>query len=587
MDIFGILSMVAGLALFLYGMNTMGDGLENFSGGKLEKALEKMTSSTLKGFLLGTLVTAIIQSSSATTVMVVGFINSGIMKLRQGVGVIIGANLGTVMTSWILSLTGIEGDTLWLQLLKPTSFSAVLALLGIVFHMFFNSESKKNLGSIFLGFAVLMYGMDMMSDAVAPLADNPTFTGFLTLFNNPIFGIFAGLILTAIIQSSSASIGILQAISTTGTITCSMALPIVLGQNIGTCVTALISCIGAKKNAKRAAFVHLYYNIIGVTLFCIVFYGVNAFMQFQFMDKVVNQADIAIIHTIFNLFEIAVLLPLNKVLEKLACLTIRDKDEESDTPFIDERFLNIPAIATEQCTAMAVKMATKSYDAITSSFALINDFDEKTALKLKEEEEKIDRYEDVLGSYLVKLSTKNLSVSDSCEVARILHCINDFERISDHAVNIMTSAKELYDKKLSFSDQAKSELKVLIGALNEVLEITTTAFQNNDVALAENVEPLEEVVDKLSERLKNRHIKRLQAGTCTIEMGFILTDIITSCERVSDHCSNVAVNIIQLSKETFETHEYLNSLKSEDGGKYAQKYEDYLVKYDLPKSVKA
>ena len=587
MDIFGILNMVAGLALFLYGMNTMGDGLEKFSGGKLEKALEKMTSSTIKGFLLGTLVTAIIQSSSATTVMVVGFINSGIMKLRQGVGVIIGANLGTVITSWILSLTGIEGDTIWLQLLKPTSFSAVLALLGIVFHMFFNSEAKKNLGSIFLGFAVLMFGMDMMSDAVAPLANDPNFTGFLTLFNNPIFGIFAGVVLTAIIQSSSASIGILQALSSTGTITCSMALPIVLGQNIGTCVTALISCIGAKKNAKRAAFVHLYYNIIGVTLFCVVFYGVNAFMQFQFMDKVVNQADIAIIHTIFNLFEIAVLLPLNRVLEKLACLTIRDKDEDNDTPFIDERFLNIPAIATEQCTSMAVKMATRSYDAITSSFDLINNYDEKVALQLREEEEKIDRYEDVLGSYLVKLSTKNLSVSDSCEVSRILHCISDFERISDHAVNIMASAKELYDKKLSFSDQAKSELKVLIGALNEVLEITTTAFQNNDVALAENVEPLEEVVDKLSERLKNRHIKRLQAGTCTIEMGFILTDIITSCERVSDHCSNVAVNIIQLSKETFETHEYLSSLKSEDGGKYAQKYEDYLVKYDLPKSVKA
>ncbi len=585
MDIFGILNMVAGLALFLYGMNTMGDGLEKFSGGKLEKALEKMTSSTFKGFLLGTAVTAVIQSSSATTVMVVGFINSGIMKLRQGVGVIIGANLGTVITSWILSLTGIEGDSLWLQLLKPTSFSAVLALLGIVFHMFFNSESKKNLGTIFLGFAVLMFGMEMMSDAVAPLADDPNFTGFLTLFNNPIFGIFAGVVLTAIIQSSSASIGILQALSSTGTITCSMAVPIILGQNIGTCVTALISCIGAKKNAKRAAFVHLYYNIIGVTLFCLVFYGVNLFVQFQFMNDTVNQADIAIIHTVFNLFEIAVLLPLNRVLEKLACLTIRDKGEESDTPFIDERFLNIPAIATEQCTSMAVKMATKSYKTILSSFDLINNYDEKIATQLREEEEKIDQYEDVLGSYLVKLSTKNLTVSDSCEVSRILHCISDFERISDHAVNILASAKELHEKKLQFSDQAKSELKVLISALNEVLENTTTAFQNNDVALAESVEPLEEVVDKLSERLKNRHIKRLQAGTCTIEMGFILTDILTSCERVSDHCSNVAVNIIQLSKESFETHEYLNEIKSDDDGKYAQKYADYLSKYALPKSV--
>ncbi len=585
MDIFGILNMVAGLALFLYGMNTMGDGLEKFSGGKLEKALEKMTSSTIKGFLLGTAVTAVIQSSSATTVMVVGFINSGIMKLRQGVGVIIGANLGTIITSWILSLTGIEGDSLALQLLKPTSFSAVLALLGIVFHMFFNSESKKNLGTIFLGFAVLMFGMDMMSDAVAPLANDPTFTGFLTLFNNPVFGIFAGVVLTAIIQSSSASIGILQALSSTGTITCSMAVPIVLGQNIGTCVTALISCIGAKKNAKRAAFVHLYYNIIGVTLFCIVFYGINAIVQFQFMNNIVNQADVAIIHTIFNLFEIAVLLPLNRVLEKLACLTIRDKDEDNDTPFIDERFLNIPAIATEQCTTMAVKMATKSYETITSSFELIRHYDDKKAHELRDEEERIDQYEDVLGSYLVKLSAKELSVNDSYEVSRILHCISDFERISDHAINILSSAKELHEKKLDFSQQAKDELKVLVSALNEVLEITTTAFKNNDVALAETVEPLEQVIDKLSDRLKTRHIKRLQAGTCTIEMGFILTDILTSCERVSDHCSNIAVNIIQINQESFETHEYLSGIKSDDDSRFAQRYADYLEKYALPKNV--
>ena len=585
MDIFGILSMVAGLALFLYGMNTMGDGLEKFSGGKLEKALEKMTSNTFKGFLLGTAVTAVIQSSSATTVMVVGFINSGIMKLRQGVGVIIGANLGTVITSWILSLTGIEGDSLWLQLLKPTSFSAVLALLGIVFHMFFNSESKKNLGTIFLGFAVLMFGMEMMSDAVAPLADDPNFTGFLTLFNNPLFGIFAGVVLTAIIQNSSASIGILQALSSTGTITCSMAIPIILGQNIGTCVTALISCIGAKKNAKRAAFVHLYYNIIGVTLFCVVFYCVNAFMQFQFMNDIVNQADIAIIHTVFNLFEIAVLLPLNRVLEKLACLTIRDSEEDNDTPFIDERFLNIPAIATEQCTSMAVKMATKSYNTIINAFKLIRHYDEKSATQIREDEEKIDRYEDILGSYLVKLSAKELSVNDSYEVSRILHCIGDFERISDHAINILSSAKELHQKKLDFSDQAKEELKVLISALNEVLEITTTAFQNNDATLAESVEPLEQVIDKLSDRIKTRHIKRLQAGTCTIEMGFILTDITTSCERVSDHCSNIAVNIIQINKESLETHEYLNGIKSDDDGKYAQKYADYLEKYALPQNA--
>ena len=580
-----VFSFLGGLAFFLYGMNALGDGLEKLSGGKLEKTLEKMTSNTFKGFILGALVTAVIQSSSATTVMVVGFVNSGIMKLRQAIGIIMGANLGTTITSWILSLSGIEGNSPVMLMLKPANFSPILAFIGIVLIMFIKSGKKKDIGGILVSFAVLMSGMEIMSGAVKPLANVPEFTNILTMFNNPLFGVLAGAALTAIIQSSSASVGILQALSKTGAITYSMAIPIIMGQNIGTCVTALISCIGAKKNAKRAAFVHLYFNIIGTLVWLTVFYLVTTFVQLPFINDAIGEMGIAVVHTSFNLVSTLLLLPFAKQLEKLACLTIRDKEDDEDTIFIDERFLNTPAIATEQCTSMAVKMATKSYDSILDSFELINDYDEKKAEKVREAEDRIDQYEDVLGSYLVKLSTKNLTVSDSCEVSRILHCISDFERISDHAVNILASAKELHEKKLSFSEQAKEEIKVMIGALNEVLEMTISAFQNNDVTLAENVEPLEDVVDKLNDKIKNRHIHRLQAGTCTIEMGFILTDILTSCERVSDHCSNIAVNIIQLNKKSYETHEYLNEIKAEDDGQYAQKFASYLDKYALPKSV--
>ena len=582
MDLFGILSMLAGLALFLYGMNTMGDGLEKFSGGKLEKALEKMTSSTFKGFLLGTAVTAVIQSSSATTVMVVGFINSGIMKLRQGVGVIIGANLGTVITSWILSLSGIEGESVIMRLLKPTSFSAILALLGIIFHMFCKSDSKKNLGTIFLGFAVLMFGMDMMSDAVAPLADDPTFTGFLTLFNNPVFGIFAGLVLTAIIQSSSASVGILQALSTTGTISYSMAVPIVLGQNIGTCVTALISCLGAKKNAKRAAFVHLYYNILGVTLFCIVFYGVNAFVNFTFLSDIVNQADIAVIHTVFNLFEIAVLLPLNRLLEKLACITIRDKDEVSETPFIDERFLNTPAVATQRAVDTSVKMARLSEGTFLGSLELVGNYDDKTAQIISENEDMIDTYEDVISTYLVKLSAKTLSEKDSKTIQLILHTIGDFERISDHAMNIVEVAKEINDKKVCFSTEAMAGLEVMMEAVKEIINNATLSFINNDVELATKVEPLEQVIDRLRDKLKEAHIKRLTNGECTIELGFIFSDLITNIERVSDHCSNIAIGVIEINQNGYEAHEYLHELKNSDDVQYNADYREYKKKYALP-----
>ncbi len=585
MDIFSVFSLLGGLAFFLFGMNTLGDGLEKLSGGRFEKTLEKMTSNTIKGFLLGAGVTAVIQSSSATTVMVVGFVNSGIMKLKQAIGIIMGANVGTTITAWILSLSGIEGDSLIMQLLKPINFSPLFAFVGIILIMFTKSGHKKDIGAILVGFAILMFGMDLMSDSVAPLADVPEFTNFLTMFQNPIFGVLAGAALTAVIQSSSASVGILQALSSTGSITYGMAIPIVMGQNIGTCVTAMISCIGAKKNAKRAAFVHLYFNIIGTLVWLAVFYGVNAFMHFSFINEVVGPAEIAVIHTAFNLLSTALLLPFSKQLEKLACLTIRDKHDDEETIFIDERFLNTPAIATEQCTAMTSKMADKAYKTILEALNLINEYDEKIAEDIIENEEKIDKYEDVLGSYLVKLSRKNLTVRDSQEVSRLLHCINDFERISDYAVNILSSAKEMFDKKIDFTDKAKKELNVLISALNEVLETTIFAFHNNNIKLAETVEPLEQVIDRLADKIKSRHIARLQNGECTIEMGFVLNDLLTSCERVSDHCSNIAVCIIQIHLDSFGTHEYLNEIKAEDAGKFKERYLNFSQKYVLPKNA--
>ncbi len=584
MDLFAALSLLCGLSLFLFGMNTMGDGLEKFSGGKLEKTLEKMTDSTFKGFLLGAAVTGVIQSSSATTVMVVGFVNSGIMKLRQAIGIIMGANVGTTVTAWILSLTGIDGDSFLMMLLKPSSFSAVFALAGIIMLMFCKSNGKKNVGSIFVGFAVLMVGMDMMSAAVEPLADDPTFTSILTAFQNPILGILAGAILTAIIQSSSASVGILQALSSTGSITYSMAIPIVMGQNIGTCVTALLSCIGAKKNAKRAAFVHLYFNIIGTIVVSIVFYTANLFLHFGFLDDVVNPANIAIIHTLFNVIVTAMLLPLSKQLEKLACLTIRDRDEDSDIPFLDERFLNTPSIATERAFGLSTKMAMLSKSTLLDSLKVVADYDEKSAKEIQENEDLIDSYEDVISTYLVKLSSKTLSERDSKTIQLILHTISDFERISDHAVNILGTAKELHDKKIQFSQKAQQDIDVMIRALKEIIENTTNSFINNDVNLAAKVEPLEQVIDRLRDKIKESHIKRLINGECTIELGFVFTDLITSIERVSDHCSNIAIGVIQINRNGYEAHEYLHELKNSDDVQYNADFKAYKEKYALPQT---
>lgn len=586
MDIFGVLTMIGGLVLFLFGMNVMGDGLEKLSGGTLEKVLEKLTSKKIMAVLLGAAVTAVIQSSSATTVMVVGFVNSGIMKLSQAVGIIMGANIGTTVTSWILSLSGIEGDSIFIQMLKPTSFAPVLAVVGIIMYMSAKSDKRRNVGLILLGFTVLMYGMTTMSDAVAPLADVPEFTQILTLFSNPFLGVLAGAVLTAVIQSSSASVGILQALCATGAIPFGTALPIIMGQNIGTCATALISSIGANKNAKRAAMVHLYFNIIGTIIFMVVFYALNAFIGFAFIDEAATPAGIAIIHSVFNIFATIILMPFTKLLEKLACLTIRDKNEpakeKDEFQLLDQRFLATPAFAIEQCKTLTAKMAEISKDAFMSSISLLNSFTKKTADYVIAQENTVDTYEDKIGTYLVQLSSKSLSETDSKSISLLLHCIGDFERISDHAVNILEAAREMEEKDLHFSPKAKEELSVYTSALMEIVNTAFNAFTAENLEYAKAVEPLEEVIDELRNQLKKRHIKRLQKGKCTIELGFILQDLITNYERIADHCSNIAVCLIQIADNSFDMHEYLNELKKTEDRDFADKYKFYHSKYLLP-----
>ena len=586
MDIFGVLTMIGGLVLFLFGMNVMGDGLEKLSGGTLEKVLEKLTSKKIMAVLLGAAVTAVIQSSSATTVMVVGFVNSGIMKLSQAVGIIMGANIGTTVTSWILSLSGIEGDSIFIQMLKPTSFAPILAVVGIIMYMSAKNDKRKDVGLILLGFTVLMYGMTTMSDAVAPLADVPEFTQILTLFSNPFLGVIAGAVLTAIIQSSSASVGILQALCATGAMPFGTALPIIMGQNIGTCATALISSIGANKNAKRAAMVHLYFNIIGTIIFMALFYTLNTFIGFAFIDEAATPAGIAIIHSVFNIFATIILLPFTKLLEKLACLTIRDKNEpakeKDEFQLLDQRFLSTPAFAIEQCKTLTAKMAEISKDAFMSSISLLNSFTKKTADYVIAQENTVDTYEDKIGTYLVQLSSKSLSETDSKSISLLLHCIGDFERISDHAVNILEAAREMDEKDLHFSQKAKEELSVYTSALMEIVNTAFNAFTTENLEYAKAVEPLEEVIDELRNQLKKRHIKRLQKGKCTIELGFILQDLITNYERIADHCLHIAVCLIQIADNSFDMHEYLNELKKTEDRDFADKYKFYHSKYLLP-----
>ena len=590
MDFFNILTMIGGLALFLYGMHILGEGLTKVSGGKMERLLEKLTSSALKAMLLGAGVTAVIQSSSATTVMVVGFVNSGIMKLSQAVGVIMGANVGTTATSWILSMTGIESSHFIVQMLKPTSFSPILAIIGVSFVMFSKNEKKRDIGSVMIGFAVLMFGMETMSAAVKPLADIPQFTGILTAFSNPLVGMLAGAVLTAIIQSSSASVGILQALSLTGSMNFMTAIPIIMGQNIGTCITAILSSIGTSKNAKRAALVHLYFNVIGTAVFMILFYSANAIFKFSFLSQAASPVGIAIVHSTFNIFATMLLLPFAKGLEKLAYLTIKELPGEKEIcvertiKLLDPHFLNTPSLAIDQAIKAAEKMADLTKRALFESIELVENFDEDKANSVLKLENRVDNYEDQLGTYLVKLSAQKLSKKDSETLSGLLHGIGDFERISDHSVNIMEAAREMFNKKSQFSDAAKNEFRVFASAVEDIVEQSFSAYINHDETVARQIEPLEEVIDHIHAEVKKRHIKRLRTGECTIEMGFILSDLSTSLERVSDHCSNLAVSVIQLSDDEIVMHGYLEALDKGNNEWFQKKYEEYKEIYALPNS---
>ncbi|MGN0617593.1 MAG: Na/Pi cotransporter family protein [Ruminiclostridium sp.] len=586
MDIFNLLSLLGGLALFLYGMDLMGKALEKKAGGKLKNILATFTSNKFKGFLLGLAVTAVIQSSSATTVMVVGFVNSGLMTLGQAVGVIMGANLGTCVTSWILSLTGISGgDIFWLQLLKPDSFTPVFAFIAIIMLVAFKNNSKKqDTATIFMGFAILMYGMEFMSSAVSGLKDVPEFTEILLFFSNPILGVLVGLVLTAIIQSSSASVGILQALSITGRVSYATAIPIIMGQHIGTCITALISSFGANKNAKRAAVVHLLFNVIGTVLCIGIYLIVTAAVDLsEVIESPVTPLSVAVIHTSTILLSIIVEFPLSRYLEKLAGLIVRDDKNPKDEVFalLDERLLSTPSIAIERSRTVAVKMARVSAESIKESFKLIFEYDEKLAQSVREAEEKVDKYEDSLGTYLVKVSSKSMSEADSHEVSKLLHMIGDFERISDHAVNMVESAEEIHSKGLSFSPAAKNEIMAMMDAVSEIIGLSLEAFENNDLVKATRVEPLEQVVDSLKLQLKSAHVNRLRKNECTIEMGFVLSDLLTNLERVSDHCSNIAVCLIEIAHDSFDMHEYIQSLKEEHGGQFKKTFEFYLEKYSI------
>mgnify|MGYP004585202121 FL=1 len=578
MTIFNVFSLLGGLALFLFGMDIMGKALEKQAGGQLQKILSKLTDNPLKGFFLGLGVTAVIQSSSATTVMVVGFVNSGIMELHQAIGIIMGSNVGTTVTSWILSLSGLQGDSFFIQLLKPTSFSPLLAFIGILLYMG-RSEKRKGIGTILIGFAVLMTGMTTMSNAVTPLQDETWFTNLFIRFSNPLLGVLVGALVTGIIQSSSASVGILQALSSTGVITYGSAIPIIMGQNIGTCVTALISSVGANKNARRAAMVHLYFNIIGVTLFLAMYYGLNLVLHFTFVNDTVTAWGIAVIHSVFNIAATAVLLPFANVLEKLAILTIPDDAEKESFALLDERLLKTPAVAVERARAATADMAELARVGVVQAMSLTHQWDDALAQKVRDEEAKVDQYEDALGTYLVKLSSRELSHADSQSVNTLLHTISDFERISDHSVNLLSSAEEIHAKNIAFSQDAHEELQVLEGAVQDVLSRTTDAFRKADLHLASKVEPMETVVDELVRAIKARHVARLQAGSCSIEYGFVLEDLLTNYERVCDHCSNVAVAQIEVAQDSFDTHAYLNDLRYGNETKESEQFRRRLDRY--------
>ena len=586
--IFNIISLLGGLALFLFGMDTMGKALERQAGGKLQTILAKMSSTVLKGFVLGAAVTAVIQSSSATTVMVVGFVNSGIMTLKQAVGVIMGSNVGTTITSWILSLSGLEGDSFLIKLFKPSTLAPLIGTVGIVLFMFTKSDSKKGFGTIMLGFLALMTGMDIMGDSMEFLENEPWFAQLMISFTNPIIGILFGALLTAVIQSSSASVGILQGLCVTGAVTFGSAIPIILGQNIGTCVTAMMGSIGANRNARRTAMVHLLFNIVGVALFAVVFYGIGLFRPWAFMGESVQAWDISLIHTAFNLGATAVLLPMNGLLVKLAYLIIPHEYTPQKEELLDERLLATPAVAVQRSHEITVRMMDAAREAVELAIGLTKEYSEENMARVQALEDETDRYQDALGSYLVKLSGAKMNHDDNRTLNNLLYTISDIERIGDHALNLAEAAQEMFEKKVNFSEAAKAELEVLEQAVLDMLAKVANAFENTDLAKAMKVEPHEEVIDALVREVKSRHVRRLRDGKCTVEYGFVLDDLLTSYERIADHCSNMAVEMLQSAEDKMEVHEYLNALRAgelDESAKYNQRIGKYTERYQFPEEV--
>ncbi len=591
MDIFSILALIGGLALFLYGMELMGDGLKKLAGGKLESILARLTSNRILGFLLGFAVTAIIQSSSATTVMLVGFVNSGIMKLGQTISVIMGANIGTTVTAWLLSTAEIDGAALVMKLLKPDSFTPILAAIGIVMIMMAKTDKNRNVGSIFVGFAILMFGMETMSGAVEGLKDNEAFTNILTMFgNNPIMGILVGTIFTAIIQSSSASVGVLQALSLTCIIPYSTAIPVILGQNIGTTITPILSAISGNTESKRVAFTCLYIKMIGVVVVSGIFYLLHSLIGFAFMTERATAMNIAVVHTLFNVFSTVILLPFCNAFEKLAIATVKAKKQEKEADVfdtLDDRFLSMPAFAVEKCKDLVCDMAKLAENTFQKAVKLLDGFDQGEFTEIQRMEKLADKYEDKTSSYLVKIAANQISTKDSKVVSELLHCVGDIERISDHALNIAEAAKEVHDKQISFSDSAKKDLAIIAEAVAEVLNMSVMALEKEDLEIAKTVEPLEQVIDRLKRKIKNGHIDRLRQGDCTMELGFILSDLLTNYERVADHCSNIAACLIEITHDSFEVHEYLQQLKADGGdSEFKSMYESYKEKYRLAEETK-
>ena len=580
MDIFSIFTLCGGLAFFLYGMTTMSKSLEKMAGGKLERMLKRMTSNPFKSLLLGAGITIAIQSSSAMTVMLVGLVNSGVMELGQTIGVIMGSNIGTTLTAWILALTGIESENVFVNLLKPENFSPLLALAGIILIMGSKKQRRRDIGRILVGFAILMYGMELMKQAVSPLADMPEFSSLLTAFNNPLLGVAVGAVFTGVIQSSAASVGILQALALTGSITYGMAIPIIMGQNIGTCVTALLSSIGVNRNAKRVAVIHISFNIIGTVVCLILFYGGNLLLDFAFMDAAVGAVGIAFCHTAFNVFTTLILLPFSRQLEQLARRVVRSERAGEQFAFLDPLLLRTPGVAINESVAMANRMGQLAHENLLLALEQLDRWSEEREALIVENEDKLDIYEDHISNYLVEVSQHGVSMDDIHTVSRLLHAVGDFERIGDHALNIQDSARELHDKDLAFSGSAEAELGVLIAALRDILDNAFHCFQADDPADAAAVEPLEETIDRLIEAIRDRHIRRLQSGQCTIQMGFVLNDLLTNCERVSDHCSNIAVSVIQEHDGGLDSHTYLHSVKT--ASSFDEDLRRDLRKYRLP-----